>query len=331
MLYIWNKAGWQALQRLRQKLPHAVLLQAGEGTGAFDLAREFAQGILCETPRAEGFPCGHCRACGWFRLGNHPDFRLVQPESMAAEAEEVEEGAKKEKRSDQIRIDQVRALQDFLAVGTHRAGLRIILVHPAEAMNFNTQNALLKNLEEPPAGTLFLLVTCHLDRLLPTVQSRCLKVALPAPDRALSLEWLRQQGVENPAELLAAAGNAPLGAQALAVSEPERRRFVEALASRDFSPIVLAAQMQRTALVDVVTWLQRWCYDLLASRLGSGIRYHPSHETLIAGISGRCRASAIAGFLRELAVARSLAPHPLNSKLFVEDLLLRYRTLTTAV
>ena len=68
----------------------------------------------------------------------------------------------------------------------------------------------------------------------------------------------------------------------------------------------------------------------LASRLGSEIRYHPSYENPIAGISRQCRASAIAGFLRELAVARSLAQHPLNPKLFIEDILLRYRSLTTA-
>jgi len=95
--------------------------------------------------------CGACLACGWFSLGNHPDFRLIVPESMAPEPRE--EGAEPaKKKSEQIRIEQVRELADFLAVGTHRGGLRVILVYPAEAMNANTQNALLKNLENlrPP-------------------------------------------------------------------------------------------------------------------------------------------------------------------------------------
>jgi len=61
------------------------------------------------------------------------------------------------KRSEQIRIEQVRELADFLAVGTHRGGVRVILIYPAEAMNANTQNALLKNLEEPPLPQFFCL------------------------------------------------------------------------------------------------------------------------------------------------------------------------------
>src|SRR5260221_2221215 len=116
---------------------------------------------------------------------------------MAAEPrEEGVEPAKK--KSEQIRIEQVRELGDFLAVGTHRAGLRVILVYPAEAMNANTQNALLKNLEEPPPATVFLLVTTQPGRLLATVRSRCLRFALPFPPSEPVVRWLKQQGLKQP-------------------------------------------------------------------------------------------------------------------------------------
>ncbi|HMV01241.1 MAG TPA: DNA polymerase III subunit delta', partial [Rhodocyclaceae bacterium] len=144
----------------RTRLPHALLLAGPRGLGKFALAQAFASGLLCEQPGMDGRSCGTCIACGWMAQGNHPDFRLLQPEALAAGDEGADEGkGDKKKASQQITIDQVRELDDFLNVGTHRSGLRVILVHPAEAMNRSTANALLKSLEEPGAGTVFLLVS----------------------------------------------------------------------------------------------------------------------------------------------------------------------------
>jgi DNA polymerase III subunit delta' len=333
MIYPWQESIWKALSRHRAQLPHALLLRGREGLGAEALGRTFADSLLCETPGEGGFPCSRCAACNWLAQGNHPDFRLLQPESLAAEpapadGDEAPAPARKEKKSDQIRIDQVRDLQGFLAIGTHRAGLRVVLVHPAEAMNPNTQNALLKSLEEPPPGTVFVLVTANAERLLPTVRSRCVVVDLPAADPRTSLAWLTEQGVPDPAGLLAAAGGAPIAAMALAACAQEREAFLAGLRDPRTGPLALAEQSQRAVPVQIVAWLQRWCYDLLASRLGAPVRYHPKYEQLIAEISRGCRAADLAGYLRTLAEARSLAQHPLNARLFFEDLLIRYRAVT---
>jgi DNA polymerase-3 subunit delta' len=135
--------------------------------GEFEFAQGIAQSLLCETPAAQGRACGACSACLWFSQGNHPDFRLLVPESLLPESrEEGADPARKEKKSEQIRIEQVRELADFLSVGTHRGGLRVILAYPADAMNANTQNALLKSLEEPPPATVF-LTTARPEGLLP--------------------------------------------------------------------------------------------------------------------------------------------------------------------
>src|SRR5579859_1314018 len=326
MIYPWNNAAWNALKQLRRGLPHAVLVQGREGMGAFDLAMEFSRALLCESPGPEEQACGRCSACNWFVQGNHPDFRLVRPESMTPETD-ADPAPKKEKRSEQIRIEQVRGLQDFLAIGTHRAGARVILIHPAEAINPNAQNALLKNLEEPPPGTVFVLVAARLERLLPTIRSRCVQVTLATPDPGLSLAWMKEQRVENAAALLAAAGGAPLAALELASSESDREGVLAALGNRRFSPIALAEQLQRFPVADAVTWLQRWSYDLLAFRLGCQIRYNQQYKYFIEDISSSCRASEWSGYLRLLAQARGLAQHPLNAKLFFEDLLFRYRAL----
>lgn len=173
-----HKKVWSGLQARRERLPHSLLLVGQKGLGKFELARRFAASLLCESPQMDGLACGKCLACNWFEQGNHPDFRLLQPDALAEDVE-VEEG--KKKPSQQITIDQVRALDDFFNVGTHRGGLRIVIVNPTEAMNRSTANSLLKTLEEPSAGTLFLLVSSEPMRLLPTIRSRCQVVPVPVP------------------------------------------------------------------------------------------------------------------------------------------------------
>ena len=308
---------------MRERLPHAVLIQSGEGWGELEFALGVAQSLLCEKPRDDRRPCGECQACAWFALGNHPDFRLVVPESFVPEADEAAEPGKK--RSEQVRIEQVRELADFLGVGTHRAGLRVILIYPAEAMNPNTQNALLKSLEEPPPATVFLLVATQPDRLLPTVRSRCMKFTLPFPDSAGAVAWLKEQGVEHPESPLAAAGGAPLAALRGMAAEADRTAFLESIQGDRFDPIMTAETVQRVPLWELVGWLQRWTFDLLLVQSTGRVRYHPGQEKQIAELAKRCEATSTAAYLRRLAQARAVARHPLNPKLFVEDLLLQYQ------
>ncbi len=326
MIFKWQEQAWKAWAQVRERLSHAILIQSAEGLGEFEFAQACAQSLLCENPRADRQACGSCHACNWFSQGNHPDFRLIVPESMAPESRE--EGAEPgKKKSEQIRIEQARELAEFLAVGTHRGGLRVILVYPAETMNANTQNALLKNLEEPPPATVFLLVATQAERLLATVRSRCLKFTLPFPPSDPVLRWLKEQGLEHPEATLAGAGGAPLAALKAAGTDAERLRFVEDLGNPDFDPINLAETVSRVSLWDLVGWLQRWSYDLLLARVAGIVRYHVDHESLISRVSRHCDAADIAAYLRRLAQARSLARHPLNAKLFVEDLLLGYQKL----
>lgn len=328
-MYYWHKNIYRSLHRDRARLAHAILLQAPEGTGVFEFSLAWAQALLCEDIGGHGEACGVCAACNWFGGGNHPDFRLVQPDSHLKEAEAAEDGPpltarEREKKSDQIRIDQIRELQSFLNVGTHRSGRRVVVVHPCDAMNTATQNALLKNLEEPAAGTVFLLATSRSHRLLPTVRSRCVTVKLPPPEPAASLRWLNEQSVEYPESLLAMAGGAPL----LAASLADRAEFLHQLADHLANPrmdaLAVAAICQKSAPVEVVTALYRWCYDLLSSSLTGQVRYHTVMTSKVQSLAGQCSPRLIAAYLRRLARERSLAEHPLNPRLFMEDLLFGY-------
>ena len=322
MIFPWQTRDFSRLVSLGSKLPHGLLICGRQGIGKFEFALSLAKVLLCEDLQAGGVDCGVCKACRWFEQGNHPDFRLVQPDALALEPEgEAGEGKKK---SEQIRIDQVRDLQDFLTVGTHRAGRRVIVLHPADSMNPATQNALLKNLEEPAPGTMFLVVTSQPHRLLPTVRSRCQVVGLPVPRHDVAVNWLREQGVQDPDRLLALSGGAPLAAVAGADFEEHRGRFIRGLAGPGFEPLAFAESCQQLKPVLVVDWLQRWAYDLFRSKLGAGPHYHLSEEKALDEIAARCDARAIGGFLRNLGGARALASHPLNTKLLFEDLFLQY-------
>jgi len=199
-VFPWLQDNWLQLQQLRARLPHAILFYGPEGIGKTAFVESFAQSLLCEAVQADGHACGVCASCGWFVQYNHPDYRRVRPEMLdgddageEGEAGEEKKSAKASKTpSKEIKIDQIRALADFMNVSTHRAGKRVVVLYPAEALNTAAANALLKTLEEPPPQTMFLLSCNRLDRLLPTILSRCRKFALALPGHQVGLAWLKQ-------------------------------------------------------------------------------------------------------------------------------------------
>ena len=342
MIHPWQLDDWNRLQSLRGQWPHALLLYGQAGIGKLRFAQHVAQGLLCEAPRANGEPCGACAACNWFVQGNHPDYRALFPEALASElgssapaAEQdekadSEDGKKTRTLSKEIKIEQVRALLDFCGVGAHRGGARVVLVYPAEALNAAAANALLKTLEEPPAGVVFLLVSARLDRLLPTIVSRCRQWPMPTPAPELAREWLAQQGVADADALLAMAGGAPLAALALAADEnrPLREFTLKQLAAGpQCDAFACAEALQKLPVPIVLGWLQRWLYDLLAERTAHRPRYFPAAARDLAHCAQRIDANAFARYMKTVARERAVENHPLNARLVFEALFLGYREL----
>src|ERR1700690_1614174 len=230
----WQEDVWNRIIGMNDRLPHALLFHGRTGIGKLHLAQVLAQSLLCEHRSKLGLACGTCPACAWFASNNHPDFRLVQPEALAPAQDDTDAGEGgddgKKKPSKQIKIEQIRELSDFLNVGSHRNGYRVVLIHPAESMNPGAANALLKSLEEPSSGVVFLLVSHQPSKLLATVRSRCHALALSLPPRELSLPWLQEQGSKVPPASLAFAGDAPLEAARLPDGEaPTRDRLFDLL------------------------------------------------------------------------------------------------------
>ena len=327
--YPWQEEVWKRLVSMGERLPHALLLHGRPGIGKLRLAEVLAQSLLCENRSKEGLACGACPACSWFAAGNHPDFRRVQPEALAPEEDvelEDESAESKKKPSKQIKIEQIRGLADFLNVGSHRSGYRVVLIYPAESMNPGAANALLKSLEEPSAGVVFLLVSHQPSRLLPTVRSRCHGVGLALPPREFSLRWLKEQGNKAGASALAFAGDAPLEAAALTDEEAEtRRRLVDLLSQPETSALSLAEFCQRLQPSLVVDWMQKWTYDLVACANNEEPRYNIDHQDKLSSLAQSMPTLKLLRFYAALSSMKAISEHPLNSRLFFDDLFFSYK------
>lgn len=333
MRYPWQTDSWNHLIARRGNLPHALLFHGRKGIGKLDFAYALAQALLCQQPGADGGACGQCPACNWFAQGSHPDLRVIDPE-RDTEIGDVEEAKPAEKKAGgPIKVEAIRELADFVNLSSHQSGLRIVLIHPAEAMNVQAANALLKTLEEPTPGTLFLLVAHQLQHLLPTIRSRCQKVALPSPSREQAAEWLAGQGIPDAPLYLAQAGYAPLAAAHLADEEGQARRrdfLAEISMPTKLDPIGLAESLKGADLGEVVNWLQKWVYDLMSLRLAGSLRYQTDFEGALRTLADKAGMAELLAFHQDLTVARRSVGHPLNSQLVLEQLLFSYRNLTRA-
>ena len=321
-----HKLVWDRLAGSLDRLPHALLLHGVRGVGKLDLARRFTQLLLCER-RGEGrAACGACEGCRWFLAGNHPDFRQVEPEVIALtravagedvvdEPEEVDEetgATRRRKPSNQIRIDQSRALREFIYMGSHRGARRVALLHPAEDMNTATANSLLKMLEEPPTGAVFILVSHRAAGLLPTIRSRCVSVAVPVPEARAAVAWLEGQGVKNAARWLAFTGGAPLRALDYATGEQGEaiERAVRALAAGD-----PAAGADAKGLEPLAEVLQKVALDRAFLAFTGRAKYSMA-QAGGAPIDGR----GWLAYARAMGRNRLLTRHPLNPRLFAADM-----------
>lgn len=312
----------QAIARLPGALPPALLLRGRRGLGKNLLARALAQSALCERNSVLGTACRQCAGCQLFEAGTHPDYRELVPEA------EEEEGAGEEpvpgrKASQLIRIAAVRELADLAGMTAHRGRSRAVVISPTEALHPSAANALLKILEEPPAGMHFLLVSHEPHRLLKTVLSRCFQLGIGAPGEAEAVAWLQAQGVRQPLLALALSGYGPFAAAELAGDEKfwsDRKRFFDAFWRDGADALELAANAEVIEPAALARMLLMACHDLLAVRHGQGIRYHRDYAKIINSRAAKLPADAVAEWVdRVLQYARA-AYHPLNRRLALEGL-----------
>ncbi|MBI3270551.1 MAG: DNA polymerase III subunit [Planctomycetes bacterium] len=192
----------------RGRLAHAYIFSGPEGVGKRRLARELARALSCERRREDGAEaCGECRSCGRFDRAGHEGYREV--------------GVPEDRR--EIPVDAIRqGVLEPLGVRAFQGAWRVFVVDPADAMNAEAANCLLKTLEEPSPRVVLVLVTARIDHLLPTLLSRSQVVRFRPLPLELGRRILGEATRAEPAELdeaLRAAGGSP----GLALRVLERR------------------------------------------------------------------------------------------------------------
>lgn len=325
--YPWQADTAQRLLAMRSQLPHAILLHGRAGLGKYALAQAFIKLLLCEHA-VEGAitACGTCPSCHWIALGGHPDVHLLQPDSM----DETEAAVGERKRSEWISVDQVRQAIDFIHLSSHRNGLRVMLINPAEALNTAAANALLKTLEEPPLNSLLILVSHQASRLLPTVLSRCHPLRVNLPEAAQAQAWLETQGVVDASLCLGLAAGSPLLASSFADDAYQiRRRAIikDLLEATQTSVLALAERHAKMSVADyseLLKWLQQWVHDIQSVKQAGKVYYHQDFGEQLRNLAEHVNLTPILKLQQRLQQARAVAAHPLNLQMVLEDILLEY-------
>ncbi|MGH8293058.1 MAG: DNA polymerase III subunit delta' [Gammaproteobacteria bacterium] len=315
----WQTSLWQRAGTWLQsgRLPHALMLTGVEGSGKQLFASAFAALALCRSPE-HGRACGQCPSCRQFAAGAHPDYHSV---TLAEE-------------KSAILVDQIRELCITLTLTSLHGGRKLAVLSPADAMNSNAANSLLKTLEEPAPGTLLILVTAQPARLPATIRSRCQSLSMTAPATPMALDWLN--GIESRTDwpaLLGIAGGGPLRALQLAGVSLIRERLMWFqmlldLRANKLNPLQCAGELSREPLPLVLRLLQTWTMDLV--RLGTAAWTAPpalinadAHALLQSALVG-LNLRALHAYLGRLNRATALATTPVNAQLLLEDLLLQW-------
>ena len=222
---------------LASHVPHALLLVGPDGAGKTTLALDLAMALLCRSTDPANRPCGECRACRAVAHGNHPDLHRLGPSGAGWV---IPIGGRDE--------PGVRGLVADLALLPVEGGARVAIIEAAHRLTEDAQSALLKTLEEPPAGTTLILCADDEERLLPTIRSRCVRLRLGSVGRRDVEAILVDQGA---ADAVVAARSARLSGGrpgvALAYAAAPKAAVLRGQIARSLLDLRLASRPARLA------------------------------------------------------------------------------------
>lgn len=243
------------------RVRHAYLITGPDQVGKTTLARAFAAALNCtgETP-----PCGQCRACTLIAKDSHPDVTII-----AAEA-----------GGNTLKIDQVRALQQALALRPYEARHRVAILRNFHQANPAAANALLKTLEEPAPGVVLILTATSAELLLPTIVSRCQPLHLrPLPLQTVYQALLQRGAAPDQAQTLARLSGGRMGWAIRALADPAllalRREALTTLTAllagsrRDRFALIERLPQDKSTLLDILSIWQSFWRDVVLAAHGS--------------------------------------------------------------
>ena len=319
-MFPWQISNWNNLISSREggRLAHGLLFHGAKGIGKKHFAIEFAHWLLCEQPLAEK-ACGVCKACKLIQAESNPDFMTLYPE---------EEGKA-------IKVDQVRDLIKKISLTSHGKGYRVILITPADALNINASNSLLKTLEEPPANTVLILISDQPSALMATIRSRTQMIRFNLPSDEQSLQWLNQLNIDRPELLLRLSGGAPLAAaaiaeiQGLAIRDNLFKNWQE-LAIGNADALESAAMWIKDGFKISenmpLNWVSSWLSDMIKYLQGAHIEnmVNVDYAQVLQKLAGQVDLKALYGLLDRLNDTVRLNETSANQLMLIEGLLLHW-------
>lgn len=315
---------WQSddlARALASNLPASVLVHGSAGIGAFEFAYDLARSLLCESPTPLAMACGSCTSCHLISTHTHADLKVLVPQAIAVAWDWPVAVDERKKPSRQIRMEEVQEALTWVTTTSARGRAKVLVIHPASAMNGVAASALLKTLEEPAAGVRIVLTASDPGRLLPTIVSRCVRLSLAPPTQAQALEWLKARGVDDAQVLLAGCGGAPLEVlelHALGVTSAQWNSLPRAVIQADaqaFSqwPVGRVAQTLYKICHDAMTHRALATHPVIGSRL-----FFPGTEAF----AQNSRWEALEAWRKSLLQILAHSDHPWNEPVLLDSLLL---------
>ena len=325
-IHPWNQEIWANLTLEPERANHALLFNGDTGLGKQDLAFALAHFVITDS---------HAQSESLFQAGSHPDLHVLMPEDHVQDnllgsfaKRYLEQHSGKPKRT--ISIEQVRTLSQALTTHPHISSHRVILIFMAETMNRNAANALLKSLEEPPANTLFILVSDELSKLAKTIRSRCSLVNFRQPDAQSAKAWLEHDGRLPSSDIdtyLSMSNNQPL--QAIRLFEASYLDSLKAVFTDVNNLWMQRAEVTQVAknwhdigAMAVLDILQKLATDLLRNTLSANPKsvFFPVQQPWFKSSSAKLSRQRLLDFFDELIYAKRMMATTVDQLLVLETL-----------
>jgi len=254
--YPWQTQHWKTvhLANRASRMAHAVLFTGPVGIGLEHFSKCLTASLLCENPGEDNHACGDCRSCHLIKGESHPDLFNIEPEEPGK----------------QIKVDEIRRLIDSIHLKSQYGRYKIAVITPADAMNRNAANSLLKTLEEPPEHSLLILLS-HRPNLLPiTIRSRCQHIRFNPTFGEETARWVNEnlESGDNAEDLLKMAGGAPLVIEEMLESNAVgyQQNILDdlfALKGMQEDPIKIAEKWKTYETSRVLLWLTQLLADMI--------------------------------------------------------------------